>query len=345
MNKFVYLVVLVIYLFAFPLSAFQSHDGPLIAGDKNWGITLEPSFGYLYGEAREIVYDTSDISTEGKESSVGTYISELVWDLHNIFYTGATVSFNYQNKIYLNTGFWFSVNSGSGFMNDYDWVYYNSVESRPYYLHDRDGKNDLSHWSLSEVDVLESYIWDINVSYNFLKSYEHKLTALIGFKTLYWNWNDETVDSYYDGEEDYVEVGINGIDYQLGIFIPYLGTGYGFNIKRFSFSGILSYSPFVFAYDHDHHINRTDYGTDGAHFYDIISFGQYVSLSIEVAYRFSRLFQLSGEISGEYLFETKGDTSIYSTSGGSEEYSGTSTGGAGIQYESISFSINAGFSF
>lgn len=322
---------------AFNLQALESLDGAFLEEGDNVGFTIEPSFGYLLGQAREIVYDTNDDSTQGMSSSNGYYLSELIWDLKNIFYIGTSASINIKNRFYINTGIWTAVNDGSGFMNDYDWIYWNSDDGRPYFLHDRDGKTDLSNWSESSVSLVNSLIFDINGSFDFIPYKKNSMTVLIGYKYIYWDWTDSVIDSLYDGVEDVIEVGLNGIDYNLGLHIPYLGIGYGLEtIRGLEFRGRIIYSPFVIAMDHDHHILRS------LHFYDNAYFGQFISGSLEIGYQFTSFFCLIGRISGDYLFEKKGSTYVYNES---QALLGIIPDGAGIQYQAFSISLNASFSF
>lgn len=329
------------------LEATQSLGGMLIGDDDSFGISVTPSIGYLAGQAREIVYDTGEDSTEGMSSYNGYYLSELIWDLTKILYIGASSSANFGNRFYINAGIWTSMNDGTGYMNDYDWVYWNSFAGRPYNLHDRDGKKDLSHWSKSTVTIENSLLLDINVSYDLLPGNRWNLSALGGYRYIYWDWSDLVVDSMYDAVDDVLTVGINAIDYSLGLHIPYIGFGFGYHSSNGVFViSRISYSPFVVGQDHDHHILRTENGNiGGLHFYDEIYMGQFFSGSVGVGYEFSDFFSMKIQLAGDYLFETKGLTYIYGTPGGVETYSGTITGGAGIQYQALSFSANAVFSF
>jgi outer membrane protease len=333
-------VISVIFLLLFSISllqALESLDGAYLEKGDSVGFSIEPSFGYLLGQAREIVYDTGNESTEGMSSSNGYYLSELIWDLKNIFYIGTAASLNIKNKFFINAGVWTAVNDGNGFMNDYDWIYWDSIDGVPYILHDRDGKIDLSHWSESTVSLEESLIFDINGSYDFVANRKANLSALVGYKYIYWDWSDSVIDSMYDGVEDVIEEGVNGIDYNLGLHIPYLGIGYGLDSEiGFKWRGRVIYSPLVIAMDHDHHILRS------LHFYDNAYFGQFLSGSLEFGYHFSSLFSLSGRVSGDYLFEVKGSTYVYNES---EVLLGIISDGAGMQYQALSISINAAFSF
>ncbi|MDA3810181.1 MAG: omptin family outer membrane protease [Spirochaetaceae bacterium] len=331
MKRSVFLALLLFTLNLSSLIALQSHDGILINEEDNVGFTIEPSFGYLKGETREIVY---------LHALTSTYLSELIWDMKDILYAGASASINFKNRIYLNLGLWAAVNSGNGFMMDFDWIS-GEIESDGY------DRENWTRWSMSSVDMVSSFIFDLNVSYDFLLNRDIKFSAIFGYKSLYWDWSDKVIDSFYDGVADVIPVGIDGIDYQLGLDIFYLGIGGGYFSKGFILDGRIIYSPFVFGGDHDHHILRNTFPDGsptygGIHFFDKILFGQYAAFSIKSGYSFSNNFTLTFQISAEYLFERRGDTYIYDNLG---NYKGKSPGEAGIQYQTISFSLNAAFSF
>ena len=323
------ILIISIMLVSFQLYAFQSMDSSLINDNDIIGFTIEPSFGYMYGQVREIVYDTGNYSTKSQSSFNGYYLSELVWDLSNIFYVGISSSVNIRNRFYINAGLWSSINEGTGYMNDYDWEL-----GVP--LHDRDGRTDLSKWSLSSVGIVDSFIFDINLTYNFFPDTRWDFSVLGGFKSLYWYWDDTVLDSFHDGVADVLTVGIDGIDYKILLSVPYFGIGGGWiSESGYFIKGLFIYSPFVMGNAHDHHYRS-------AHYYDTISFGQYLSASLKTGYKFSKMFSIFFQMSGHYLFETRGDTDMYNESG---QYLATFPGGAGMQYQSLSISINSAFSF
>jgi len=331
------LLILVLIVPCLQVQALQSLEGTVLREGDSFGFTLEPSFGYLKGQAREIVYDTGNESTKGMSSSNGYYLSELIWDLTDIVYTGLSASLNFNNRLYVNAGVWTAVSKGRGYMDDYDWVYFNNVAGRPYYLHDRNGKVDLSHWSYSSVDVVNSVIFDFNLSYDFLRDPKWSFLTTMGYKYTFWDWSDIVLDSMYDQVDDVLTVGINAIDYALGLHIPYFGIRGGYsNNPGLILKGNLVYSPFVVGMAHDHHILRY------RHFYDRTFMGQYLAGSLEAGYRFSPLFSLKVVIFGDYLFESKGITYVYDDYG---NFKGSIPGGAGIQYQAFSLSLNASFSF
>ena len=63
---------------------------------------------------------------------------------------------------------------------------------------------------------------------------------------------------------------------------------------------------------------------------------------MKIGYSFSEWFCLSTKFSGEYLIERRGSTYVYDNEGNSK---GSIAGGAGIQYQTYSVSMNAAFSF
>lgn len=313
------------------LYAVQSLDGRLIEEGDKFGFTVEPSFGYLTGQAREIVYlnDESDV-----------YLSELIWDLDDILYVGASSSLNYKNRLFINAGLWMGVNDGTGYMNDFDWY---NLTGTSYPEYDDYGRTGWTHWSLSSVEIVDSLIFDINLSYDFVSGRKFKFAAVAGFKYIYWDWTDSVLDSLYPSGPDVIETGINAIDYSLALNIPYLGIGASVEVNPLFFvDGRLSYSPAVIGRDHDHHKLRVDYGAGGIHFYDEIFFGQFVSLALKSGINVTDFFRISMMVSGDYLFERRGNTYVYDDDG---DYKGRINGGAGIQYQSLSFSLNGAFSF
>lgn len=324
MHKKITIMIFLVFLSVSTIPATQAHDGQLIDEGRILGFTIEPSFGYLTGEVREIVYF---------DSANQTYLSELLWDLDNIFYAGGSVSLNMFNRIFVNTGIWTSINKGNGYMEDYDWLNLLGYDYPTYDEHERSG---WTNWSLSSVEVIKSLLFDINTSFDFLKHRDFKLSVTVGYKSVYWDWSDKILDSLYPSGPDVIPVGIDAIDYQLALDIPYFGFGGAFNIKGFFLDGRMIYSPFVFGGDHDHHI------LTNTHYYDKIILGQYIAASIKSGYRFNRFFSLTGQIVMEYLFEQRGDTSVYNESG---IQIASYPGGAGIQYQTISFSINSSISF
>ncbi|MBI9098084.1 MAG: omptin family outer membrane protease [Spirochaetaceae bacterium] len=323
--------ILWLVILSFQLQAIQSMDGVLIAESDSIGFTIEPSIGFLNGVAREIVY---------KDNSSDTYLSELIWDLTEIVYAGLSASINIQNRLYLNIGFWTSINAGSGYMNDFDWL---NLTGKSYPVYDDYDRSGWTNWSLSSVDVVRSLLLDVNISYDFLSQRNVRFSPMSGYRRLYWDWSDRVLDSIYPPEWRSLEVGADAIDYELLLNILYMGFGVaGYYPDGVFLDWIFIYSPFVFGGDHDHHLLRDDYGPGGIHFYDNIYFGQYLSTTVKIGYSFSEWFCLSTKFSGEYLIERRGSTYVYDNEGNSK---GSIAGGAGIQYQALSISINAAFSF
>ncbi len=269
------LVVLLCLISIGSVCAVQAHDGALLEDGKPIGFTIEPSFGYLAGKATEIVY----------YKSTEDYLSELIWDLKNIFYTGGSVSLNISNRFYFNSELWFAVNAGDGFMDDFDWIYYDDNGDPTDYARNNDHeRTGWTNWSNSSVEVVDSILFDINLTFDFLKQKTSKLSAIAGLKFTRWEWTDIVLDSLYPASWPPPDDGVNGIDYKLLMVIPYFGVGGGYRGRRFIADGRITYSPFLYAYDHDHHIlNYVQYE-------DFLFFGQYIAFSLKSGYRFTSFF-------------------------------------------------------
>ncbi len=319
------LVILFCLISIGSVCAVQAHDGALQEEGTKLGLTLEPSIVYMIGDAKEIVY----------YGSSDDYLSELIWDLSNLVYTGGSVSFNISNRFYINTGIWFAINPGNGYMEDFDWL---NLQGNNYTIHDEHDRAGWTNWSLSSVDVVDSLLFDFNLAFDFLKSTKYKVSVIAGLKYSHWNWSDSVLDSMYPSGPDVIEVGTNSITYQLSQVIPYFGVGFGLFLGDFILDGKIIYSPLLYAFDHDHHILTT------THYEDLLFSGQYLAFSLKSGYRFTNFFSLTCQFSMEYLFEKRGYTFAY-PNGESREWDSSPSYTAGFQYQAISVSINAAFSF
>lgn len=78
------------------------------------------------------------------------------------------------DKLTVNGGWWTALTEGSGEMEDYDWLDY--------------GSPDWTHYSLSEVDVTEGYIFDLNVAWDLWSQKDMTVRAQAGYKQTGWTW-------------------------------------------------------------------------------------------------------------------------------------------------------------
>lgn len=294
-------------------------------------ITLSPCFSeetinfsigtglsYLSGQYREIVYPSA-----GWESP---YLSELVWNLDNIFLLNFTVGASkgpWSFDLALST----AVTKGTGIMEDYDWGDYTI--------------KDWTNWSESLIFVDKSFFLEISTSYTYNLNNHFSFPVALGYKLNYLDWEDQTGDYiyYWDfiNDEYYIDPdtpitgnfnGVNGIDYMVIQNIFYASYGVYYSFGEISTCFDLALSPYINAWDLDHHISRNLFFIDTfeSYFWYRVDF----SIDIKTGSNGKLIFSLFRE----ELPETTGDTFVYDEDPADPEEMGTQVGyypeGAGM---------------
>jgi len=288
--------------------------------------SLDTGVGLISGLSREIVYPSF--------SSVNLYLSELKWEIDNIYFWGGSFSINFFNFCTLCGGYWKPFNGKSGNMNDFDW-YYNNLPQ-------------WTHWSNHTIFIIDSYLYDINVSVPLFKKPNFIFSINSGFKQNFFSWNDkpnsyvytsadintsyEPGDPLHDYYGDSTEPA--GISYEVLYSIPYLGVKFKYFQNTICIDSILAYSFLGWAQDHDHHILRQ------LHFYDSFKFCQVLIAGINGKIPITRNFYFNISTFFQNLFESRGSIIIYNDD---NQYLGSNKDDAGIQYYTFSFLFSAGF--
>lgn len=220
---------------------------------KSFSESLEFSIGaglgYLSGQYREIVYTNA--------SSKTPYLSELLWNLDNIFLLNFDAGVSAGPwKLEMSIGT--AVTKGTGEMEDYDWGDYS--------------KTDWTNWSSSLIFLDSSVFLDIGLSYRYTLNKFFFFPIKLGYKLNYLDWEDESkkyiyywdfeVNEYYDQVQTGNFNGVNGIDYEVIQNIFYISSGVHFTMGQLSAGLNLAISPFIYTWDLDHHILREIYFLD-----------------------------------------------------------------------------------
>lgn len=313
------------------------------------------SFGVLNGEAKEHVFgyyrnDPIEVFTKNYTSGKRYQISRLDWDLKDIAMGGVNFSvrplnfvrsidlakdltFNTANGLTLNFGIWRALTEGNGEMEDFDWL-------GPAYGLPTD---ENTHYSLSDVDVTEGYILDLNVSWDFIQWKDIAVGRVFtGYKQNGWSWEDHGKYSIYI-DNGYFPEHLNGenyINYEQEFRMPYIGVGVDFTLGDFAVSGYLTYSPSVEATDWDDHVYRD------MHYTEEFKDGEMLDLGLDFRYAFSK-----GLLKGVFL-SVAVDVQTIDLIVGDMEYYGAETGGtvyrdnaAGIENSYTVFSLGGGYRF
>ncbi len=311
-----------------PASGWAAFQAGAIAGPlegKGPSVAAQLSLGLLDGDAVEHVFDNEVLPGRRYQ------LSRLDWDLKDVAMGGANVSVRLLDKLTLNGGWWLALTEGGGEMDDYDWMI---PEVYP----------EWSDYSLSDVDVTEGYILDLNVAWDLVTWNDLTGRVLAGYKQNGWTWEDRGVYALYSesGFRDaYYELGgENMIDYEQEFRIPYLGASADWALGGFSVSGYLVWSPIVSATDWDDHLARD------IHFQEDFEDGDLLGLGIEARYEFTEgsfkgLF-LTAALDYQQIDLIVGDMEFHDASTGE-------TGGgedmAGIENEYVIFSVGGGVKF
>lgn len=328
--------------------AFQADVIAPMGNGKTPTFGAQLSLGLLKdGQAKEHVYDYETADGSRRQ------LSRLDWDLKDIVMGGANISirpanmvkgidiakgltFNTANGLTINFGYWNALTEGSGEMEDYDWLDTSST--------------DWTHYSLSDVDVTEGYILDLNVAWDFMQ-WEKQIVDLTGrvfagYKQNGWTWEDSGRYLLYP-EYGYVPQDLNGenmINYEQEFRMPYLGVGLDatFDLKPIELTAScrVTYSPLVEATDWDDHLARE------IHFKEEFEEGEMLGFGFDLRCAFTQ-----GLLDGVFLaaaFDVQtidliiGDMEYYDAStgerGGDEDI-------AGIENEYWILSLGGGYQF
>ena len=311
-----------------PGSSWAAFQAGAIAGPRDGAGTPfagQVSVGLLNGDAVEHVFDNEVFPGERYQ------LSRLDWDLKSVMMGGGNGSVRLMDKLTLNGGMWLALSEGSGELDDYDWLV---PEAYP----------EWSHYSLSDVDVTEGYILDLNVAWDLVEWNELTGRVFAGYKQNGWNWEDSGQYAIYSDtgfRADYYELGGESmIDYEPEFRMPYLGASADLALGGFSLSGYLTWSPIVSATDWDDHLARD------MHYTEEFEEGDLIGLGIEARYEFTQ-----GSFNGLFLTAALDYQQIDLIVGDMEFYSGETgeRGGgddvAGIENEYTILSIGGGVRF
>ncbi len=309
-----------------PASGRAAFQAGAIAGPRDGAgmpFAAQVSLGVLNGEANEHVYDYETADGSRRQ------LSRLDWDLKNVAMGGANGSVRLLDKLTINAGYWAALTEGSGEMDDYDWL--------------DTASTDWTHYSLSDVDVTEGYVLDLNVAWDLVSDWNDLAARVFaGYKQDGWTWEDSGKYLLYP-EYGYVPQDLDGanmINYEQEFRMPYLGASADWKWNNFTVSGHLTYSPIVEATDWDEHVERS------LHFKETFEEGDMMGVGLEARYDFT-----AGSFNGVFLSAALdyqkidlivGDMEVVDASTGE---SGGDDDVAGIENEYTMISLGGGIRF
>ena len=331
MKKLVWALCALVAASSSAFAAMQAGSLAKMREGRGLSFAGQLSVGMLDGEAKEHVFD-NDVYPGSRYQ-----VSRLDWDLKDVAMGGGSASvrplngYGFWDALSLNAGGWLALTEGNGEMDDYDWLY---PELSP----------DWSDYSLSDVDVTEGYVLDLNATWDFVQQPDLTVRGIVGYKQNGWTWEDRglyAIYSTYGFRDTYLDFGgENGINYEQEFRMPYLGASADWTFGAFTLSGYATYSPIVEATDWDEHVyTETSYK-------ETFEDGDMLGLGAEIRYDFARGF-LDGAFVSAALDYQQIDLIV-----GDMEYVDATTGEvgggedlAGIENEYLALSLGVGMRF
>jgi outer membrane protease len=209
-------------------------------GKSSYAISVTPSFGLLYGQAEEIVYESPDNDT---------MLSQLLWDMKPLLFIGTNLTLERRN-LQENPGFFFDLalkfgfHNTTGVMEDRDWLAAN---------------NGLSHFSSHVNETQDALLVDISTGVSlpsqrgpvikvfFTGSYMHfKWAARDGYTQYGIPWNESLPKTALWGP---------AIDYSQDWYALSVGASADISLSRFlSLEPSIQVSPLIKANAQDDHL-------------------------------------------------------------------------------------------
>ena len=304
------LVILTAFVFA-PLFAET-------AAKRNYGFSLSPYFGALYGRSEEIVYQDPPRQN--------FYLSELLWDLKPLLYTGIGADLrpldsSVRQGSFAELSFRAGLPARTGIIENRDWQNPGETFLTDYSRHAAHSRTAFL------LDVSAGYFWRffeplaLNVYGEF--SYMHfSWSALDGYGQ-YANpsqWNSNLPALIFSGEV---------LRYAQNWFILSPGVSLAWDMNRlFALETHFSYTPLIFCSARDDHLERN------LTFRDYVRFGHYVKFGGGLILSPSYNTDVSLFASYKRITGTRGD----SYTGGEIAYNG-----AGAALSALDFGLAVKF--
>ncbi len=287
------------------------------------------STDYYTGKIHEIVYPGPGWANN--------YLSELIWEIDNIIMLTGHFSASL-NNFSLNISGSTAVNKGTGQMDDYDWG--DSTTTT------------WTNWSNSNIYLDKSFILNTSLTYTIKPDPKVSIPFSIGYKLNYLNWSDKgykfiylwnfTTNDYYDTVLAGDWGGTPGINYTFAQNILFITSGIQYAVSNFIGNINGSFSPYVYAWDLDHHLRNKQDGT-GTFYLDTFTAHIWYSLEASLSYSLKNSGALKLAVHFEKLPVVIGNVNIYNEDPADSTKVGSPAGyfpnGAGLASKILTISI------
>lgn len=276
--------------------------------------TVSTSAGMLSGKSHELVYD----------AGTGRKISQLDWKIKNVAILKGNISWDAYSFLTLNARGWTSLASGSGHMDDYDWM--NSSQARW-----------TDHSTHPNTDVNYANEYDLNLTSWIYRDQNYKAGIVAGFQETRFSWTASGGSYNYNNGANtgIIPENTRGVGYSQRFSMPYLGLAGQYRINDFEFNALFKFSNLVQARGNDDHYLRD------LSFRDKSTRSRYYGTSVDAGYYITPNTKIFAEFTWSKYEEGKGSTQIIDSSNGSS----SSIGGDASGIANKNYTITAGLQY
>ena len=266
----------------------------------NYGFTLSPNIGILYGHGEEIVYKDPPRQN--------LYLSELLWDMKPLLYAGFGADFGPMDPsgrrgFAAALSFKAGLPARTGVIENRDWI------SPP-------NQNYMTHYSRHDAYSGTAFLLDVSAGY-FWRFFDSLALNVYGeFSFMHFSWSAKDGYSQYASQllesPDYYSPWDNSLNktpyygevirYKQNWFVISPGVALDWNMNRlFSLETYFNYSPLIYCADRDDHLRTR------ATYLDYLYFGHYIKSGGELIFSASQKTDLSLFFSYKYITGPRGD--------------------------------------
>ena len=277
-------------------------------------LSVSASAGMLIGKSHEMVYD----------EVTGRKISQLDWKIKNVAILKGDISWDAYSFLTLNARGWTSLASGSGHMDDYDWM--NAKQS-----------SWTDHSSHPSTNVNYANEYDLNVKGWIFQGDNYKAGVTAGYQETRFSWTATGGSYNYDNGtyQGNFPAGERGIGYSQRFSMPYIGLAGQYRFNDFEFNALFKFSDWVRAHDNDEHYMRD------LTFREKTSDSRYYGASVDAGYYVTPNAKVFAEFTYSSYEEGKGGTQIIDTNTGESG----SIGGDAAGISNRNYTITAGLQY
>ncbi|MCK6900280.1 omptin family outer membrane protease [Enterobacter asburiae] len=277
-------------------------------------LAVSASAGMLSGKSHEMVYD----------EATGRKISQLDWKIKNVAILKGDITWDAYSFLTLNARGWTSLASGSGHMDDYDWM--NEKQS---------SWTDHSSHPATNVNYANEY--DLNVKGWILQGDNYKAGVTAGCQETRFSWTATGGTYNYDNGayQGNFPAGERGIGYSQRFSMPYIGLAGQYRFNDFEFNALFKFSDWVRAHDNDEHYMRD------LTFREKTTDSRYYGASVDAGYYVTPHAKVFAEFTYSSYEEGKGGTQIIDTNTGDSG----SIGGDAAGISNHNYTITAGLQY